>query len=483
MTETEDDLPPPRRSRLHWFRKLAKWCGGAVAVVALVLFVGRWQVGRVGQRELDRTTQRLDAEEPGWRLDAILAERARRTPPAGADLNSQVLALAGEVPEGWDGWQTELLGTGWQREYPNNRRPDAKALAQAAKMADPTRTLRAHATELRRASPGSYPFTVGPDPVAVSLPHIERARRVAAVLGYDARWEVLDGKANRGIAAARAALAVARSFGDEPMLLSQMVRASCARAAADTAMQMLAWGQPTDELAELQAELLAEADVPWFRCGMRGERAMLDHFFTGVENGTIPLESLFDYAGLGAPEPAHHVAFRAYKVLLPGDRAKCLEICSQCVAASNLPPHEQLPALKKVQIPSDIRYTVVRRMFPAFERVAEVALKARAGLLAAGTCLACERYRIKTGRFPRELTELVPEFLPAVPVGPFDGQPPAYQMYADHVTVSFFRPGAAPRGSEHPEEFHGDGTGHRTGYRLWNPDQRQAPAEEKDVAS
>ncbi|MDY3551579.1 hypothetical protein R5W24_000657 [Gemmata sp. JC717] len=482
MTDPEDDLPPPPHSRLRRLRKLARWCGGAVAMVVLVLFVGRWQVGRVGQRELDRVTQRLDAEEPGWRLDAILAERARHVPPpANEDLNARVLALAGEVPEPWNEWQEELTRTRWQQGRAHNHRPDKDGLAHAAKMAEPTRTLRDRAVDLRRAQrPGTYPLTVGPDPVATLLPHLAQARRVVAVLEYDARWEALHGNPNRGIAAARAALAVARSFGDEPVLLSQMTRFSCARAAADSAMQTLAWGEPTDELAELQAELLTEADVPWFRYGMRGERAMLDHFFTGVENETIPLESLFNYAGFGAPEPAHYVAFRAYKALLPGDRAKCLEICSQCVAVSNLPPHEQLPALKKIQIssgpPIDIRYTVMRRMIPAFERIAERALQTRADLLAASVCLACERHRIKTGRFPRELAELVPAFLPAVPVGPFDCQPPVYRVYPDRVAVTYFWPNSPP--SSPSKELDESGTGQRAGYQLWNPDQRRAPAEE-----
>ena len=45
---------------------------------------------------------------------------------------------------------------------------------------------------------------------------------------------------------------------------------------------------------------------------------------------------------------------------------------------------------------------------------------------AADAAIAIERYRRKHGKLPEKLDELVPEFLPQVPVDPFDGQPLRY---------------------------------------------------------
>lgn len=483
MTDPDDEpTPPPPRSRWRALRKLAASAGGTLAVIALVLFVSRWQVGRLGQRELTASLNRLDAEEPGWRLDAIMDERNRRPePPAHENANTRILALADEIPKDWNEWQAEVGKTDGPRTHPDNRRPGAEALAASAKMAERTPDLRARALELRTARPGRYPLVVAQDPIATTLPHIDRARRVLSVIEFDAHWETLQGSPNCGVAAARAALTVARSIGDEPMLISQLVRVASAKVAADVAIQTLAWGEPAEGLAELQAGLLAEADVPWFQFGLRGERAVINRIFEGLEDGSIPWENLFRYGHVN-PRPQHYAAFRAYKALLPGDRAKALQICSEFLAATKRPHHEQLPALHTVTIPKgppdEFRYIGTKLLIPAYERFAEAALRTRADLLCAATAVACERFRRKNGRFPTEPAELVPDYLPAVPVNPFDGQPVTYRVYPDRVVLSCVCLGSAQVIPNPPEEFRTErGQPAITGYRLWAADRRGLPAE------
>ena len=119
-------------------------------------------------------------------------------------------------------------------------------------------------------------------------------------------------------------------------------------------MQVLAWGEPTDGLAELQAELLAEADVQHFRIGVRGERAMLDKVFRGLEDGSIPPEHWFVYTGIQNPGPQHYAAFWAYRALIPGDHAKALEILNAYSDATRLPHNEQLAATQGQSEPEGI---------------------------------------------------------------------------------------------------------------------------------
>ena len=40
--------------------------------------------------------------------------------------------------------------------------------------------------------------------------------------------------------------------------------------------------------------------------------------------------------------------------------------------------------------------------------------------------LAVERFRLKNGRLPDSLSELVPDFMPSIPTDPFDGKPIRY---------------------------------------------------------
>src|SRR5262249_12093808 len=141
------------------------------------------------------------------------------------------------------------------------------------------------------------------------------------------------------------------------------------------------------------------------------------------------------------PEVTYYAAFRAYRAFIPGDLAKTLEIMSKYIEASKLPHHEVLPALKLIEIPKgppeEFRYILTRLLLPATERVAEAGLRVRAELLAAATGIACERFRRKHGRWPNDPAELVPGYLPAVPLNPFDGKPITYRTFPDRIAVYF----------------------------------------------
>jgi hypothetical protein len=479
----EEFAPPPPRPRFRRVRKLALWCLGLFAAVVLVLYVARFQMGRMGQRQLNIQQARLDQTDPGWRLDAILEERQKKEPPADQNSATLVLKLAADIPQEWrDWWKSEdasrLLEA---RDY---RLPPREVVDAARKPEAASMFVRAEALRLRDKKAGAYPLTIAPDPIATLLPHLNKAREVAALLQYDGSLAAIDKKPNRGVLAARAALGVARSIGDEPLLISQLVRIACAMVAAQTAMRVLACGAPDEWLVELQAELLAEADTPWFEVGMRGERALLDRVFQGFADGTIPPENWFNYAGIKNPGPEHYAAFRSYRALMPGDRAKCLEITTAYLEAAKLPHHERLAVLKAVPIPAgppeEIRYILTRLLVPASEKVAEAGLRTRAYLLSAATCVACERFRRKHGRWPNGLAELTPTFLPAVPLNPFDGKPPTYRVYPDRIVVHCFWANSPLRMDELPDDFrepHAPGVG--LGFRVWNPESRGMPPEEK----
>jgi hypothetical protein len=480
----EDFAPPPPRSRFRWVRRFALWALGVFAVIVLVLFVGRWQTSRLGQRQLTVTTNRLDADEPGWRLEAILDERKKAEPPPNENSAPVVLEIAEGIPEEWRKWRdSEQAMALWGRRG-DNRLPPQEAIDDARKPAAATLLVRTDAIRLLRDKRrGQFPLTINPDPIATLLPHLDKCRTVVSLLQYDGYLSAIEKNPNRGISAARAALAVARAIGDEPLLISQLVRIACATVAAQTAMQVLAWGEPTEGLAELQAELLAEAEFQHFRTGMQGERGMIDKMFRNLQDGTIPAKHWFVYADIHDPGPEHYAAFRAYRALIPGDHAKALEILTAYHEAAKLPDHEQLAALKAVPIPqgppNEFRYILTRLLTPAGGKIAEAGLRCRADLRAAATGVACERFRVKHGRWPRELAELVPAFLPAVPLNPFDGKPLGYRVIADRVAVYCFWPDA-PMKIDFPEEFRaGTAPGIGIGYRVWNPNRRGLPAEEK----
>jgi len=480
----EDFAPPPPRSRFRRLRKFALWVTGIVGVIAIVLFLSRWQVGRIGEQHLRFETAKLDSEDPGWKLEAVMEARKKAEPPPAENAATAILAIADDLPDDWKRWRNSDDATKWWGGRPNNHFPHQDATDTAREHAADTLHVRTQAIKLRDKRAGAFPITIAADPFATLLPHMDKSRQVLSLLQYDAYLAVLDKNPNRGISAARGALAVSRAIGDEPFLVSQLVRIACATLAAQTAIQVLAWAEPTEGLAELQAELLAEAEVPFFLIGMRGERAVIDRTFRGLTDGATSPESWFRLMDVGNPGPEHYAAFRAYRPLIPGDHAKALELSSRYVEAAKLPHHEQLAALKAVPIPKgppdEFRYIMTRMLLPACEKVAEAGLRARAELLAAATCVAAERFRLKNGRWPKDPAELVPAFLPAVPLNPFDGKVIAYRALPDRVAVYFYWADSPRKVDDLPEDFragHPPGTAY--GYRLWNPSQRGLPAEEK----
>lgn len=485
VTHTDDDnalapVAPPRRS---FGRKLLGF-GKALLVLLGVLFVAfyalRWQAGRMGQRKLDVGLAALDAREPGWRLNDRLAARERAQPAPPDNDGPRVLAIADKLPKDWSAWANGDAGQKWHAKRDPNRLPPADATAAARAALEPLAGPRAEALGLRDSRGAFFPVKVENNPMATLLPHCQKCREVVSLLGLDGQVAALDQNPARGIDAARAQLKLARAIGDEPFFISQLVRMACAAAAAQTAMQVLAWAEPpAPGLAELQAELLAEAEFPHFLTGMRGERAALDRVFEGLAEGTITEDEFFQMA-TGRVGPAQRALFRAYKGLIPADRAKCLELCTQYIEAAQLPHHERLAAIAAVPHPKrdgfDPRYLGTMVLMPAVGSFAESGLRTRANLLSAAAGVACERFRLKHGRFPDALAELVPEFLPSVPVNPFDGKPLTFRALGDRVAIYGWHDDSRFAREAPPADFdEGPRKGQAHGFRVWLPKSRALP--------
>lgn len=486
MTHADDDeheLAPapaaPRRTLKSRARGCAKALLVLVGVIVVAFFTVRWQAGRMGQRALDKQVAALDAREADWRLDAVVEAREKAKPAAEENDGPAILAIADKLPAEWNKWHTGDDARAWFDKRDTNRVPKPAAVASARAAVALIPELRADALKLRNDRRAFFPLKIEKNPIATLLPHVQKVREVVNVLGLDAQVSVLDKNPNRGIEAARAQLKLARAIGDEPFFVSQLVRCACASSAAQIAHQVLAWAEPTEGLAELQAELLAEAETPYFLIGMRGERASIDRIFEGLADGTISEEDFFRLAE-GQNGPGQRAVFRAYKALIPGDRAYCLGLCTQYIEAAKLPHHQQLEAIRAVPLPHrdgfDPRRIGTRLLLPAADRFAEAGLRTRTNLLCAAACVACERFRLKHGRFPKELAELVPAFLPAVPLNPFDGKPLTFRAFEDRVAIYGWNDnGRFAREALPPDFDEGQRKGDAHGTRVWLPKSRALP--------
>jgi hypothetical protein len=445
-----------------------------LGVLLLLAFFARWQIVRVGRLQLEEMTTQLDAEDPGWRLEDIEAARQKAAPPEEKNPSTIILALSKNIPLSWD---EHLSSREWQWGPVLNYHPSfvefVWIVGEEKSTSEAREALRRQLLrpEILACPAGHYDLKLTNDPFKTLLPNTQNARRVAALLDYDVRLLVTERKANQAITSARAGLVVAKSIGDEPFLISQLVRIACDRIAVQSAMQILAWSEPKEGLEGLQKELRAEADVPWLQYGIRGERGMLNQFFEGLRSGTITAQD-FEAVGTG---PLQKAGFFVYGTVLPRDQAKALEIMTQFIEASKLPPHQQKAALAEIQIPAkDYRYLLTRLLLPACEKVADAALRCRAALLCGSVAIACERYRIKYGHWPETLSDIPLDILPDIPIDPFNGKPIQYLKSDDGVTIFSVGDGrSTSRDTDDPVAPLGQG------WRLWNPKLRYIPSPPK----
>jgi hypothetical protein len=306
------------------------------------------------------------------------------------------------------------------------------------------------------------------------------AREVAGLLRVDAILAAQAGDPVRGLQAAHAALNAGRSIGDEPTLISSLVRMVCGQISAEAVMRVLAHIDSKTvlpQLAAIQTAYLAELEEPLVLNGLRGERSQMNRFFENLETGKTNLNQLDQSRSTSDPSISFYFVYRGF---LPDDHARYLRYMHGFIAVAKLPPHQQYEAtgLAEQQIRADreIRYRapLSQLMAPATLKVIQASLRHRAELLSAATLIACERFRLTRGRWPESLAEIPKDLLPAIPTDPFTGEPMKFAKLPDGITV-YSLPPKDMRGLDQKRLTNPLG-GTELGWRLYDPQHRGLPS-------
>ncbi len=428
-----------RRRRWLW---LAALVGSPVLLLALTWGFARW----IGNRQLDLLIADIDRQDPDWRQAHL--ER-RPMPPPGMNGMDQVLATRAAMTSlgAWPTWPFPAEGRPGVSAV-NLREAMSKSLDDVSTSAqfhpEQIRVLRA---ELQRAEAGlplarrlvEFPYgqaSIKPAKscFSVLLPHLQETHAVASLLKYDAYLRAQDGDLSRAVDDVRAIIHASRAIGDEPYMLSQLVRINIDGMAVGVLQRVLGLGVAKEEdLKLVQQLLLEEAETDFYRIGARGERALLDEFLAAVQHGELSFaEFLQEVSSFGLKLPGGGVplleklnVFQVY-TSIPIQRAELLALTSEAVQAGSLPEVEKQPAFDKLEAklrqqrkPWSFSYLVVPFLFHS----GEASLRSKALLRAAVASVAAERFRLANGRWPKDLAELVPAFLPVQLKDPFDGKP------------------------------------------------------------
>jgi hypothetical protein len=393
-----------------------------------------------GNRRLATARAHAEADDPDWTWERLNA--ARPKPPEGkngADLIPRIKKL---TP---DAWGKEFATPEWQAdlEVPSNVRYAPRVLDRVRAELNGAAEAVTLARALQECPFGYRTLELKPNVFDTLLPDTQHTRSVFNLLRWDAALAVEDGNPSRAAEDLLALLNASRSIGDEPFLISQLVR-------------MAGRG------------VLVKA--------VEGDRATFDRLFENLQAGDISAASLSN--GTSSQNPLDRLSWWHYRANLPGDRAFALKWMSSFVEAARRPIHEQ-PALVAAipPPPKDPSHVMSRLLLPAVEKVAQAHWRTTALERCAVLGIACERFRQKHHLWPNDLNELVPAFVSEIPLDPYDGRPLRYAKTDSGVVVfsvgkwpaNQARPGVPVAPSGLPD-------GIEIGFPLWDQDRRRQPA-------
>ncbi len=476
-------------------RRLWPWLVGIPALVVLAIaFCAGIYAQRTVSRRLEEAIAAADRDDPNWRIDDLMAHRE---PVPDAENSALVLAEAlALLPESWP--HAPAPG------HPNPQPTEAshaydrmQATADNVRLDDGTAdsltgALQEYGEAVQIARTvadyprGRHELELGPTLIDTPLPDAQAARAAARILAADAAMRAQSGDIDGAVDSCRALLNTGRSMGDEPFIISQLVRIAIGSVAMKSMRRVLGQGEPSEpSLARLQALVADERGHPVLLYGMRGERATLIEVIRRVGAGEVPISALSD-----AQPPFDPGKFRAAiapwgKLWFDNQQAVGLEWMNQAVAIARRPAVEQ-PALWKawddqVAGVKKSRFgiytsTLPLLLMPAVSSAGSAFGRYQAELGATAIMLAAERHRRKTGAWPESIAAIDRAILPGTPLDPFSGE--VYRM--EHRDGRLFIYSIGPNhkdehGAFEPKKWTTGGPDD-IGAIGWDVDRRRRPA-------
>ena len=283
----------------------------------------------------------------------------------------------------------------------------------------------------------------GGSPFDIRVENTHKLSMVAFLLAWDSTRSAYRGQADRALASAAAGLHFVRSVDFEPFLICYLIRMALVGATLNSVEQTLAWcANATEPALAAMQELIPKVNGD-IRPALRFERAMMQRGLEMFDRGDIL---------------PHNIAFlhARYDELLP---------------MLDLPPSQKAAAIRDRRLPPVTNENLLGHMLtPAVNIVVFADIRTQTRGLCIGVGVACERYRLKHGRWPKSLDDLADFGFPKTPVDPFDGQPLRYRIEADGVIIYSVGKNRVDDGGDTDRR---EGAAEDIGCRLWNPARRR----------
>ena len=258
------------------------------------------------------------------------------------------------------------------------------------------------------------------------IPHLGDIKRGARMLSLEAVYSAEKGQKAKAFESVKASFGLVRSLSNEPIFISHLVEVACRALTIISLENMLSRVELTDvQLAELY-ELIGDAtsSEPFARA-LAGERC------TGIDIFNMPVSEGADYI-LWSNSRLAKAGLAACKAigLSDVDELLYIGITDDYIAAAKLPLSDAKKAFDLIDAKLDglsNLHFILQMVAPSWESKARFEIKLQGQLLAALTAIATERYRLAEGHLPNDLYDLVPNYIDAIPIDPFDGKTIKYK--------------------------------------------------------
>jgi hypothetical protein len=458
-----------------------------------------------GERQLGSAAAEADRLDPGWRWEDLQARR-RPMPPPGQNGMDQIEAIKAAMPKGryplWsfpayemDLEKLEDARVALTQSLYGEREIPALLNEEQVRVLAAERNRTADALALARALV-NFPFgrlASADAPVGYSSapPQFGLVRDPTLdLLRYDALLRSHSGDITGALQDVAALLHASRCIGDEPGFMPQFIRIAVDTTAALALERALGLGTATEEsLAALQHDLQEECAVDFFLVMVRGERIGLDRHLAAIQHGEVSFSDFSVEANMLFFDPTdpsfgadssehlkklHHL--QAY-LTIRGHRAQAMRLMNELVEIAKLAEPEQTSAIQAFEdkLSAMPKWNLASAIVRHFGNVCHTDKRTKVHLRAAQAAVAAERFRLQRGRWPQQLVELVPYYLQAFPLDPYDGQPLRMKR-GDGVFIvySVGKDGVDDGGNiddgPWPEKARD------IGFRLFDPARRRQPA-------
>jgi hypothetical protein len=370
----------------------------------------------------------LDGTDASWRLQDI--EAARPFVPHAENSAPVVSAVYRLIPRDWPPADLAERVASLSPEVQLDEDTDAWLLDELCQNQDALLEGR----KLAALANGRHPITYTRNILDTLLPHTDHTRKVCFLLRLDVVAQAHQGDCKGALRSCRALLNAARSLGDEPLMVTQLVRIAGVVTAFKAVERVLAQSEPDfEDVMELQKLLEAEERFPRLVVAMRGERGCFHEIYDALERGDVKASDL-ERMGFSRSESLQGFSERDF---IRAHHADSLAVCTEMIRIATLPPNERDGPIRALDATVLTRRNILtgRLLLPAFGKMNEAAVRTDASLHCLIAAVAAEHYRLRHGRFPETLDRLVPDFLRAVPLDPKDGQALGYQHLPNRVVI------------------------------------------------